>query len=43
MRNQMAAATIELGAFAFPAHAEKEVAVPQTADLCIKAERRGTR
>lgn len=43
MRNQMAAATIELGAFVFPAHAEKEVAPPQTADLCTKSDSRGSR
>jgi hypothetical protein len=43
MRQQMAAATIELGVFAFPVPAETKVVYPQTVDLCTKAECRGAR
>lgn len=37
LRHDMAAATIELGVFAFPAPAE-DIVLPQTTDLCSKAE-----
>ncbi len=43
LRHDMAAATIELGVFAFPASAETGVVLPQTVDLCIKANSRGPR
>jgi hypothetical protein len=43
MRHQMAAATIELGVFAFTAPAEKNMVLPQTPQLCTKAETRGVR
>ena len=44
MRNQMAVAAIELGVFAFSSPAEKDVALPQTAQQCIEAEtERGAR
>ena len=42
LRHDMAAATIELGVFAFPAPAE-DIVLPQTADLCTKADSRGAR
>jgi hypothetical protein len=42
LRHDMAAATIELGVFAFPAPAGDRV-LPQTADLCSRAESRGAR
>ena len=43
LRHDMAAATIELGVFAFPAPAETDIVLPQTADLCTKADSRGAR
>ena len=42
LRHDMAAATIELGVFSFPAPAE-DIVLPQTADLFTKAESRGAR
>ena len=42
LRHDMAAATIELGVFAFPAPAE-DIVLPQTPDLCSKADGRGAR
>jgi hypothetical protein len=42
LRHDMAAATIELGVFAFPAPAE-DIVLQQTANLCSKAEGRGAR
>ena len=41
LRHDMAAATTVLGAFASPAPAETDAVLPQTADLCTKAESRG--
>ena len=43
LRHDMSTATIELGVFAFPASAETDVVLPQTADLCAKADGRGAR
>ena len=43
LRHDMAAATVELGVFAFPVSAETDVVLPQMADLCTQAETRGAR
>jgi hypothetical protein len=43
LRNDMAAATIELGVFAFPAFAETDIVLPQMAGLRKEAETRGAR
>lgn len=42
-RHDMAAATIELGVFAFPASAETDVVLPRMADLRTQADTRGAR
>jgi hypothetical protein len=42
LRHDMAAATIELGVFAFPDHAE-DIVLRRKADLCAKADSRGAR
>jgi len=43
LRHDMAAATIKLSVFAFPASAETDVVLPQMANLCTEAESRGAR
>jgi hypothetical protein len=43
LRHDMAATTIELGAFEFPLLAETDAVLPQTANLCTKAESREAR
>jgi hypothetical protein len=43
LRHDMAAATIELGVFAFPAPAETDVVYPQGAELYTKSDSRGAR
>jgi hypothetical protein len=43
LRHDMAAATIELGVFAFPAPVETDAVLPQMACLCSEAESRGAR
>lgn len=43
LRHDLAAATIELGVFAFPASEETDVVLPQTAGPCTKADSGGAR
>jgi hypothetical protein len=43
LRDQLAAATIDLGVYMFPSPAESDAVVPQTADLGSGAESRGRR
>jgi hypothetical protein len=43
MRNRLAAATIDLGAFMFPTPAEPDAGIPRIADLFIGTEFRGSR